>query len=96
MDEKNTGRLDDKNTGRCTTRAVLRDVEPGSTLDCMYCGEQIKFQAKTRPKQIICNVYESSRWNRVEHFHEGCYHDAREPHGSVDTTPPPRNRRSIA
>lgn len=88
--------IDDKGTSRCTTRAVLRDVEPGSTIDCTHCGEQIRFNAKARPKQVICNVYEKKRWNRVEHFHETCYQDAHEPHGEVDTTPPPRNRRSIA
>lgn len=88
--------IDGKRTDRCSTRAVLRDVEPGSTVDCRHCGEQIRFQARTRPKQVICNVYESGRWDRVEHFHEVCYHEAREPHGVVDTTPPPRNRRSIA
>lgn len=85
-----------KTTNRCSTRAVLREVEPGSTVDCTHCGEQIKFQAKTRPKQVICNVYDGNRWDRVEHFHERCYHDAAEPHGEVDATPPPRNRRSIA
>ncbi|MCB1258055.1 MAG: hypothetical protein KDB26_13160 [Microthrixaceae bacterium] len=81
--------------GKCSTRAVLRDVEPGSTIDCIRCGERVKFQAKMRHKQVICNVYEGSRWDRVEHFHEPCYYEAGEPHGKVDTTPPPR-RRSIA
>lgn len=88
--------IDSKTTSQCSTRAVLRDVEPGSTVDCIACGEQIKFQAKTRPKQVICNVYEGDRWNRVEHFHQECYHGASDPHGPVDTTPPPRTRRSIA
>lgn len=85
-----------KPTNRCSTRAVLREVEPGSTIDCTHCGEQIRFHAKTRPKQVICNVYDGTRWDRVEHFHEACYHDAKAPHGKVDATPPPRNRRSIA
>ena len=51
------------------SRAVLRDVEPGSTVECALCGERVKFQAKVRHKQVICNVYENGTWVRVEHFH---------------------------
>ena len=40
---------------------MLRDVEPGSTVDCTLCGERVKFQAKIRHKQVICNVYEEGR-----------------------------------
>lgn len=88
--------IDSNATTKCSTRAVLRDVEPGSTIDCIHCGERVKFQAKMRHKQVICNVYEGDRWNRVEHFHEPCYYEAREPHGEVDTRPVTRARRSIA
>jgi hypothetical protein len=73
---------------------VLRDVEPGSTVDCAHCGERVKFQAKVRNRQVICNVYVNGRWDRVEHYHSGCYDDARLPHGEVDTTPPARRNRS--
>jgi hypothetical protein len=76
------------------SRAVLRDVEPGSTVECVLCGERVKFQAKVRHKQIICNVYEGERWDRVEHFHAPCYEEANEPHGPVDTTPVVKARRS--
>ena len=76
------------------SRAVLRDVEPGSTVECVLCGERVKFQAKVRHKQIICNVYEGDRWDRVEHFHAPCYEEANEPHGPVDTTPVVKARRS--
>lgn len=86
---------DSTSTTRTSTRAVLRDVEPGSTIDCTYCGERVKFQAKMHHKQVICNVYEGPKWDRVEHFHEPCYHQAGDPHGPVDTRPVPR-RRSIA
>lgn len=82
-------------TSKCSTRAVLRDIEPGSTIDCVLCGERVKFQAKLRLKQVICNVYKGSRWDRVEHFHESCYYEADLPHGPVNTQPAPR-RRSIA
>jgi len=75
---------------------VLRDVEPGSAVDCVTCGERVKFQAKVRPKQVICNVYEEGSWVRVEHYHSGCYDTAGEPHGKVDTTPVVKARRAAA
>ena len=78
------------------SRAVLRDVEPGSTVDCVLCGERVKFQAKVRHKQVICNVYEDGRWVRVEHFHSDCYEQAGEPHGDVDRTPVVKARRAAA
>jgi hypothetical protein len=74
------------------SRAVLRDVEPGSSVDCSYCGERVKFQAKMRNKQVICNVYVGGRWDRVEHFHAECYEQASEPYGDADTTPPVKMR----
>ena len=81
-------------TTAATSRAVLRDVEPGSTVECAHCDERVKFQAKVRHKQVICNVYEGGKWNRVEHFHAPCYDLAGEPHGPVDTTPVVKARRS--
>jgi len=66
------------------SRAVVRDVEAGSSVDCAHCGERVKFQAKVRNKQVICNVYVSGSWNRVEHFHLDCYLDAGEPYGHAD------------
>jgi hypothetical protein len=80
-----------KNAPR-TSRAVLRDVEPGSTVECAHCGDRVKFQAKVRNRQVICNVYVKGVWDRVEHFHADCYELAGEPHGPVDTTPVVRNR----
>ena len=79
-----------------TSRAVLRDVEPGSTVECAHCGERVKFQAKVRNRQVICNVYVKGVWDRVEHFHADCYELADEPHGEVDTTPVVRNRARAA
>jgi len=78
------------------SRAVQRDVEPGSIIECTLCGERIKFQAKIRPKQAICNVYEGKNWDRVEHFHAECYSKAGEPHGPLDTTPVVKTRRVAA
>ena len=66
------------------SRAVVRDVEAGSSVDCAHCGERVKFQAKVRNKQVICNVYVSGTWNRVEHFHLACYEEARSPHGEAE------------
>lgn len=77
-----------------TSRAVLRDVEPGSTVECVHCGERVKFQARMRHKQVICNVYIAKRWDRVEHFHAPCYGEAGSPYGEPDTTPPERRPRS--
>ena len=82
--------------GTLTSRAVLRDVEPGSTVDCTHCGERVKFQAKVRHKQVICNVYEQGRWSRVEHFHADCYEQAGDPHGEVDRSPVVRRRASTS
>ena len=66
------------------SRAVIRDVEAGSSVDCMHCGDRVKFQAKVRNKQVICNVYVKSRWVRVEHFHLDCYSAACEPYGPAE------------
>ena len=77
---------------KLTSRAVLRDVEPGSTVDCSHCGERVKFQAKRRHKQVICNVYVGGKWDRVEHFHSECYEQAGEPFDEADTTPPVKMR----
>ncbi len=79
-----------------TSRAVLRDVEPGSTVECAHCGERVKFQAKVRHRQVICNVYVNGTWDRVEHFHSDCYEQAGEPHGPVDTTPVVKARNRTA
>lgn len=79
-----------------TSRAVLRDIEPGSTVECVHCDERLKFRAKLRLKQVICNVYSEGVWSRVEHFHDECYGAAGEPHGPVDTTPIVRARRAAA
>lgn len=66
------------------SRAVLRDVEPGSTVDCSHCGERVKFQAKVRNKQVICNIYRGRKWKRVEHFHYDCYEEAGSPYGVAE------------
>jgi hypothetical protein len=94
MGSTTTTKKPTKTTAR--SRAVLRDVEPGSTVECVLCGERVKFQAKVRHKQVICNVYERGTWKRVEHFHSGCYEVAGEPHGEVDTTPVVKARRAAA
>lgn len=76
------------------SRAVLREVEPGSAVECSHCGERVKFQAKMRHKQVICNIYVSGKWDRVEHYHEDCYDQAKEPFGEVDRTPQVKMRRT--
>lgn len=68
------------------TRAVERQVAAGTNYICPVCEKQVKFQARQRRKVIICNVYVSGTWNRVETYHPLCYEDAGEPHGVADTT----------
>ena len=75
------------------TRAIVRFVEPGSMVDCATCGTQVKFSARNKVKQVICNVYEDGRWARVEHFHLDCYDAAGAPHGDADASQPMRTRR---
>jgi hypothetical protein len=43
----------------------------------------VKFAAKSKLQQVICNVYVDGRWNRVEHYHEACYVEAGEPYGAA-------------
>jgi|GEM_PF-210283 len=69
-----------------TSRGVVRDVEAGSSVDCVHCGERVKFQAKVRHKQVICNVYVGGRWDRVDHYHLDCYLAAGEPYGEADSS----------
>jgi hypothetical protein len=73
------------------TRAVVRGVEPGNDVRCVRCGKQIKFAARTHPRQVIANVYLEGAWNRVDHFHEECYLEANEPYGPIDTLDGPAN-----
>ncbi len=66
------------------SRAVLRMVEPGSQVECILCGERVKFQAKMRHQQAICNIYEKNAWVRVDHYHYPCYKEAKEPYGPAE------------
>ncbi len=69
-----------------TSRAVLRLIEPGSSVDCQACGQRVKFQARLRLQQVICNVYTNGVWERVEHFHADCYVEAGSPYGEPAQT----------
>lgn len=64
-----------------SSRAALRAVIPGTYVDCASCNQRVSYSAKTRPNQIIANVYCDGKWNRVEHFHEECYYRAESPYG---------------
>ncbi len=78
------------------SRAVLRDVEAGSTVDCTLCRERVRFQAKLRNRQVICNVYNDGNWIKVEHYHEQCYDDAGHPHGEPEVGRTSRVRERLA
>jgi hypothetical protein len=71
-------------TSHLATRAVARFIEAGTMATCPACEQPIKFSARVRAKQVICNVYEDGRWVRVEHYHDACYEGAGEPHGATD------------
>jgi hypothetical protein len=79
---------------RMTSRAVMRSIEAGSIAECVGCGERVKFQAKVKMQQVICNVYVDGRWDRVEHYHAECYENAGEPHGDAATEQPRHRSRS--
>ncbi|MEZ5281708.1 MAG: hypothetical protein R2770_14705 [Acidimicrobiales bacterium] len=64
-----------------TSRAVLRTIDAGNSAYCSECDELIKFRAKVRAYQVICNVYVKGKWDRVEHFHQECYDKAGAPFG---------------
>ena len=59
----------------------MRPVDAGNSAYCAHCGELIKFRAKIKARQVICNVYVKGVWDRVEHFHEECYTKAKAPYG---------------
>ena len=82
--------------GAWTSRAVVRFIEAGSMTSCEACGAAVKFQARVKAKQVICNVYVDQQWVRVEHFHHQCYVDAGSPHGEADTSQPLRQKRRPA
>ncbi len=66
---------------RWNSRAVSRTVDAGNSAYCAVCDELIKFRARIRAEQIICNVYVKNRWDRVEHYHPACYEEAGSPYG---------------
>ena len=59
----------------------MRFVEAGNDAVCQQCHQPVKFVARVKCRQVIANVYEDGRWQRVEHFHEACYGEADEPYG---------------
>ncbi len=79
-----------------TTRAALRPVEPGNDAVCVHCGQPVKFAARTKPQQVIANVYIGGAWARVEHYHESCYDVAGSPHGPAIAPAPFHRAASVA
>ena len=90
------GRAKGRTATRWSSRAVLRAIEPGSGVTCRECGDPVKFRAKVRLQQVICNVYAKGVWDRVEHFHAECYQSAGEPHGEAAAPAPTPPRRAPA
>ena len=79
-----------KKTNALGSRAVLRTIEAGSSAICITCDEQVKFKAKVKMHQVICNVYVNGKWNRVEHYHLECYDSAGKPYGEPVANVPTR------
>jgi hypothetical protein len=65
------------------SRAADRPIDPGNDAVCVRCGERVKFAARSQARQVIANVYDDNRWQRVEHFHASCYDDAGHPYGEA-------------
>ncbi len=65
------------------SRAVSRLIEAGCAAECPHCEERVKYRARHRDHQIICNVYKDGVWLRVEQYHAECYTAADEPYGEV-------------
>lgn len=71
------------------SRAVTRPIEPGLNAWCVHCLKigrttteaRVKFIARRRDNQVICNVYRKGVWQSVEHYHAACYEEAGEPYG---------------
>ncbi len=63
------------------SRAVTRLIEAGEMSECSHCTERVKFRARERNHQVICNVYIGGSWDHVEHFHALCYEEASFPFG---------------
>ena len=69
-------------TKKWQSRACTRTVAAGNSAYCAVCEELIKFRARIRADQIICNVYAGNKWDRVEHYHPDCYKKAKSPYGA--------------
>ncbi len=85
-------------TPKMTSRAVVRFIEAGNSAMCATCGDAVQFRARVKTQQVICNVYENGKWDRVEHFHRECYDTAKQPYGTPDESQPlrPKNRPAAA
>jgi hypothetical protein len=77
-------------TSTFQSRAVLRTIEAGSSAMCTTCDDQVKFKAKVKMQQVICNVYADGKWARVEHYHLECYDVMGEPYGTPAADAPRR------
>ena len=65
------------------SRAVVRAIEPGCAATCVTCDLPVKFIARMNGRQVIANVYDDGRWQRVEHYHFECYEVSGFPYGEA-------------
>lgn len=72
-----------------TSRAVLRQLEPGPAEYCAGCGERVAWAPPRMAgggrgqRKVVANVYSDGVWQRVEHWHEDHYLAAGEPYGKA-------------
>jgi hypothetical protein len=73
----------------------VRPIEAnGEHILCPCCDERVKFiikQPAAQRRQVVANIYEHGRWDRLEIWHLACYLQAGQPHGVVVI--PEQNRR---
>ncbi len=72
------------NRDKWQSRAVVRLIEAGCVAECPVCGDRVKYRARHRDQQVICNVYDKGRWQRVEQYHLDCYTSVDSPYGPVE------------
>ena len=91
-----TGNKRQRVTAPKLSRAVVREVKAGSHVMCAACGDLVRFRARLKLREVICNVYVDGVWARVEHYHADCYATAFEPYGSADASRVGGDRRVAA
>ena len=65
------------------TRAVRRPIIIGASAKCENCEVTLRGNYKSRPQQIIVNIYRRRKWKEVKHYCTTCYDKMGRPYGEV-------------